>query len=632
MHKEKNRIEQILNHGEEILRKQPKLSRKSYQDVLDFLDDGSDEMISDRWGVTAWILVNRINSMETEKLVDELKVENFNRGLLTYEYAGYLLQWKYHVDLIDLLLTAAKKGKEDCVATFVVPNICYAEEFHRNQVKEVLELLENNRDKNWCSQAIFGYKTLIEKLGMQAEVLDEIGELKTQAAYQVIGFLRMSWYEKNREEAERAGERLLSMDTKWSAMAGIDYLETGLEIGKDGFRKNFQRLCELADQSEELWDHEIPVFIQYVIRFEEDEDPVCKEILERLSKIINEKLEEKRRFIGSLRFEEKIPNEIIKIFETIAFSDFQKDQCLMEFLDYYYARKVRNGEKPIVVVQDLCRIFQANQYREADYRDFFKHVPMTRSALQGNQDLISAEAIFYIAFGNLKKMFFGIGLLMDTGNITRMSETCSLAREFHHYSEKDWIRVGRAFLYFTHNGKAACNVIFQLLEQQETGNGYNSFFIYEGYANYPDTMRKTAEKYEHSEYRKQAELAKEIIKRSEKRRQVVEQICKIKDLRPYTKDQELVARAEYELNEQINKNAERGSIFAQIFPSRTLKYGARSGHIVTDRKQGMMYQSSAFMKFEHEIEMPNLYIEDPIGYEMMVSQFRREVEANASGD
>ena len=38
-------------------------------------------MISDRWRVTAWILVNRINSMETEKLVDELKVENFNRGL-----------------------------------------------------------------------------------------------------------------------------------------------------------------------------------------------------------------------------------------------------------------------------------------------------------------------------------------------------------------------------------------------------------------------------------------------------------------------------------------------------------------------------------------------------------------------
>ena len=34
---------------------------------------------------------------------------------------------------------AAKKGKEDCVAPFVVLNICYAEEFHRNQVKEVLE-------------------------------------------------------------------------------------------------------------------------------------------------------------------------------------------------------------------------------------------------------------------------------------------------------------------------------------------------------------------------------------------------------------------------------------------------------------------------------------------------------------
>ena len=45
-----------------------------------------------------------------------------------------------------------------------------------------------------------------------------------------------------------------------------------------------------------------------------------------------------------------------------------------------------------------------------------------------------------------------------------------------------------------------------------------------------------------------------------------------------------------------------------------------------------MYQANPFMKFEHSVELQNLYIEDPVGYELMRQRFEREVESDASGN
>lgn len=59
-------------------------------------------MIHKRWGVTAWLVVKSINNFEIRELVRHLsKIES---GILTYEYAGYLLQTEYHVNMEELLL------------------------------------------------------------------------------------------------------------------------------------------------------------------------------------------------------------------------------------------------------------------------------------------------------------------------------------------------------------------------------------------------------------------------------------------------------------------------------------------------------------------------------------------------
>lgn len=94
----------------------------------------------------------------------------------------------------------------------------------------------------------------------------------------------------------------------------------------------------------------------------------------------------------------------------------------------------------------------------------------------------------------------------------------------------------------------------------------------------------------------------------------------------------MIRYAECEFNRKVNKNADKASLTGLLFQSRTLKYGARSGTVITGRKQELMYQANPFMKFEHSVELPNLYIEDPVGYELMRQRFEREVESDASGN
>ena len=72
---------------------------------------------------------------------------------------------------------------------------------------------------------------------------------------------------------------------------GSTIWKTGLAVGKDGFPEKTSKDCvNLRTSRKSCGIMRSLLFIQYVIRYEEDEDPVCKEILERLSKIINGKI------------------------------------------------------------------------------------------------------------------------------------------------------------------------------------------------------------------------------------------------------------------------------------------------------------------------------------------------------
>ena len=60
----KERIENVLNKGKTILEEHPELRGIDICDVIDKLNDGTKEMISNRWGVAAWLVIESIENLK----------------------------------------------------------------------------------------------------------------------------------------------------------------------------------------------------------------------------------------------------------------------------------------------------------------------------------------------------------------------------------------------------------------------------------------------------------------------------------------------------------------------------------------------------------------------------------------
>ena len=86
MHRDLNETEMILENAKDILHKRPELASLPIPEVIDELDSTSD-MIRDRWGVAAWLVINSIEHWDLDALVDTLSL--VADETLTYEYVGY---------------------------------------------------------------------------------------------------------------------------------------------------------------------------------------------------------------------------------------------------------------------------------------------------------------------------------------------------------------------------------------------------------------------------------------------------------------------------------------------------------------------------------------------------------------
>ena len=130
MIREREEIEQVLRVGKQILLERPALLEMSLQEVITELDDGSQEMIHNRWGVAAWLVVKSIRSFELSNLVNQLS--EIESGILTYEYTGYLLQKEYQINMEELILEAERQGKFDKIVSYVSENLIFESEIHED--------------------------------------------------------------------------------------------------------------------------------------------------------------------------------------------------------------------------------------------------------------------------------------------------------------------------------------------------------------------------------------------------------------------------------------------------------------------------------------------------------------------
>lgn len=635
MLRDREEIESVLKEGERILSERPELADMSIHDMLNELDDGTQQMIHNRWGVAAWLVIKSIKSFELQMLVEQLS--EVDSGILTYEYAGYLLQAKYKINLAELILEADQCGKFDKIVLYVTENFIYEEELYEQYIPKMLNMMEKHKDYNHYHAFLMNYAKLIVGVGAQHLAEEMLGDLDGQVQYDFMRDMRWEWYQKDAVEADEVIGRMLGRGSVWSKKTAIDFLESSLNYGKVAFRRYFPQVESLILESEELWQMLIPVFVKYVMRVctenGVDSEQINHRVLEYLEKISDSTLKVKCSFVEAIQWTEDIPEELKKVFQTIISHSFDRDKCMLDMLDSHLYGQLRKGRWK-AVLQVMLEVFTANKYL-ANYQEFFDIMNSVKSGLSKYSAEVTAEALDYMLSGGVERFFFGLGLLKEVGDLRKLRN----GRDDANFSftvtfdDTQMLRLMKGILYYIADSKRICHMAFQLLEfSGKSRDIYMKFCMKEVYENYPATMYEVAENYKSVEDEKQGYVARQVIEMHERLLNERESSYRIRDLQISKEHQYIYHRAVQEQNRMINKQANEKSVFAQFFSRSTLKYGMRNAYVTIGRKDEKFYQVNPYVQHGYRVEIPTVYVNDPVDFELTRRTYLEEVIRDAASD
>lgn len=624
---DRTEIEHTLTNGKRILSEHPELIDMNLCDVISELDNGTQEMLHDRWGVAAWIVIKSIQSFELRTLVDQLS--QIESGSLTYEYVGYLLQTEYAVDIEALILAAEQCGQFDKIVLYVNTNLRFQTKVHQQHIYQILSMLEKHTSHNKYYAFLSNYAEYIAEHGAQRIAEKALVDLNGQAKYDFLRHLRWSWYRRDAVEASEAIRRMLERKGIWDKKSAIDFLEVSLDYNKAIFRQYFAQMEHIIADSEELWQMAIPVFVKYVIKAEDEEatDLLYSRVVWYLEKVSTDSINAKRSFLQAIQWEKEIPEKLQQVFHSVISHSFDKDPQLLALLARCLYWQTRAG-KWKETLEAMLEAFSANEYCQ-NYKEFFNAMCSVTNEILTYTGKVTAYALKYMLSNDINHFFFGLGLLMNMGDLeTLRTETNIATKEF---TVAQMIRLMKAILYYGFDNKKVCHMSFQFLEfSNNCDDQYIKFCMDEVYGNYPATMYELAPKYRGSKLKTQAYLADMIIETYEQSLDEQNQGYKIKDLQPSQEHQHIYCRAQLEENRRINKRVKEESVLESLFDRKTLKYGVRSAHVVTGTKNQKFYQVTPFQHFEYKVELPAIYIKDPVGFELQRKVYLDEVIHSAA--
>ena len=88
-------VKKMFKTADEIIQERPELLSMNVDEIFDELDDGTPEMIHNRWGVMTRVKITELTSFDNKSIIDFF-VSIKEKNLLT-EYIGYILQRDYRI-------------------------------------------------------------------------------------------------------------------------------------------------------------------------------------------------------------------------------------------------------------------------------------------------------------------------------------------------------------------------------------------------------------------------------------------------------------------------------------------------------------------------------------------------------
>ena len=625
-------MERTLRRGAEILSEHPELMGKDMDTALRDLDDGTEGMLHDRWGAVAHLVLVELTECDIVSLVPALAKQK-DRGFLC-TYVGYLLLTKHNVNLIALLVESENQGLFDSILPYVSENLQFAPHFSEEDLRSLLTVLNRHLNSRLFWTTLESCAEQVTALGVQSVAVACLGELTGEAECAFLRSIAQQWYQADREQVMETVEMLLSHASTWSRRAGFALIEYSLRVCDTDFLQQYPKVEEILREEPSLRPTAIPMLVSFLQNYEDTEQnrETYHRVLSELQKIPDASLEERRSFLQAIEWNKDIKPVIEALFQSIISRSFSKDAAVLTSVDHYlYFRAKRPDADWNEIFQTMLAAFAAGGFAQ-DFMGFFDSMQgltydIARQApVQG-----TAFALWKILTGNVEAFYFGLGLLVEAGNIPKLAqERDTLVLAFPDIrGDEQLISIMKGILYFTHDSNRICTTAFQLLLlAEEPAESFLAFLLQEVYAQYSSTMFDLAESFQKNGTTLQIRLADMVIEENRCAVKQWEAVRKIRDLAPSAERQRVFLEAQAELMRRAEANS-RPSVFHTLFPSRMLKFGARIGWVMQKRDGQLAYNASTPVQISHQMELPAGYVNDPVEYGMKRDAYLKEVRTRA---
>ena len=621
-------VEDVLNVGRQILNQHPEMVSLSYDQVLDALDDGADEMVHYRWGVIAQIIIDSIANWEMQDLVMFLaKIKCAN---LTREYVGYALQCRCGIALEDLVIEAEKHGLFEKIIPYVSRNLSYLPFLHTQSLLPFLLVINNHRAHSSYYSTLLCLAQGIDSCNSFPDVMRLIQPLNDETQYKLFYNMRRCKYAE--ENFIALIETFLSQATLYSWKAAIDYCEWFLPLNKALLNDFYSRIINVAKGNAEREKDIVPLLVEDIIQTAsaKDSHPIFQTVLCDLKLILLSNPSAKTKFLEKVAYTTNWPEEIHSLFKSILSLPADDIDLTCYYLDTCFSILLEHDDSHIAL-DEMLTFFSTNKFRD-DYMKFFDRMNTVLPSLANHIENISQIAIGYIIKPDVDCMFFGLGLFVHLGGMKKMPEVLSGRGIYENsfFSEKELIRVMKAVLFYSFDDTQICNTAFNLLSYiQGRADHYISSCMDVVFNNYPDRLYEIALHYESSDRKPYRTMAERIIHSYSERMDILEKAKSIPDLQPSNEHQLIYRHAQHERSRILSKQANEEPSLMKLFSQRHLKYGKRSGHIIHGKKEQQFYQTSPYHVFQQSIYMPELYTSDPVLFQMQRGELLEEVNEDA---
>lgn len=610
-----DKVKEMFVDADNVIKERPELLSMHIDEIFEEFD-GNPEMRHIRWGIMTRAKMAEIKEYTSGNIIDFMT--NITEHNLLCEYIGYVLQTEYHISLNKLLIEAYENSVHKEVLPFVEACLEYEQDSCVDKVDIILDII-GSVDDSQKLRLVHGYGSLILKTDNEEFVFEKYIKNYSEALECLVRYLIGELYPQKEEIAKKWLERYMDEEKPYCKKTGIYLLRRSLIYNAITFENYFEVLEEELCGVQEYWEQLIGVYIQYI----ENESNVLhrNKVKERLIRVKDGSVKEKGICVQEIDYRIKRANEYSEIIENILDNSFDRDRQILKSTDYYFDYWL--DEDMIKALNVLYKVYEVNEYGIGD--EFLEHLPQSCVKLNHNQEELLEQWWNKFLYGSNADFFLSVEMFRRILSLEKLENfLCKID-----VSQEDalWLLEG-IFLFIIEERKIA-NLVFVIAACVKNAEFYADYCIKNIFINYPGALADEAKKHINSENVYKKALAEYIVEYYDIFDKKIRKGYENKDFVPSTDRRVVYQKFMVEQNETILKNANEQSFFANLFPSRKMKYGRRIAFLQTYRKGQYNYNVSEYARNTYSVELPKCFINEPMKYVYMRTDYLTKRGKNA---